>query len=172
MPVAIDLTKRVYLEKLTADMFDDLEFMGNIDKQYAVYRDVHSTGRLQWIYVVDTKTNKLAVECPLTKRKRQGQVCYHPEYTKTDSRYRGRSLALRLYVFLIKAGLVLQAGDSQSAGSQKLWARLAKTAGIEVWSMRNKVWEECFTCEVTDRLDTLCWDPYEVNCLTVAHLKG
>lgn len=172
MPVAIDLSKRVYLEKLTEDLFNDLEYIGKIDKQFAVYRDVANTTRMrEWIYVVDTHKNKLAVECPLSRRKRQGTICYHPDFTKTDSRYRGRNLAFRLYVFLIKSGVIITAGDQQSTGSQKLWAKLAKAANIEVWSQRGKAWQECFVCEATDRLDTMEWDPYEVKCLTIAHKK-
>jgi len=173
MPVAIDLTKRVYLEKLTDDMFNDLEYVGKIDKQFAVYRDTagFSSSR-EWIYVVDTQKNKLAVECPLSKRRRQGTICYHPDFTKTDSHYRGRNLAFRLYAFLINSGVIMTAGDQQSTGSQKLWAKLAKAANVEVWSQRGKDWEECFVCDATDRLDTHNWDPYEVNCLTIAHKKA
>jgi hypothetical protein len=170
MPVAIELTKRVYLEKLTEELYEDLEYFGQLDSRFYVYRDaVYSTARNEWVYVVDTEKDKLAVECPLTKRKRQGTICYHPDYTKTDSRYRGKALALRLYAFLIKSGMTLQAGDSQSVGSQKLWAKLTQMKGIEVWSQRNKKWAECFVCDVTDRIDTMDWDPYEVNCLTIAH---
>jgi len=172
MPVPVDLAKRVHLDRVDDDMYEDLEYLGKLDRQFAVYRDAaYSTKRHEWIYVIDTTKDKMVVECPLTKRKRQGQVCYHPDYTKTDSFYRGRGLALRLYKFLIKAGTVLCTGDSQSVGSQKLWAKLARSRGIEVWSKRphQNWWEECFVSKFTNRLDTLEWDPYEVNCLVVAH---
>ena len=173
MPVAIDLAKRVHLERVDSYMYEDMEYVGKLDKQFAVYRDaVSATARQQWMYVIDVTNDKMVVDCPLTKRKRHGQVCYHPDYTQTDSFYRGLDLAFRLYKFLIKAGTVLCTGDSQSLGSQKLWAKLCKARNVEVWSTRrNKEWQECFVDKLSNRVDTLEWNPYEVQCLTIAHKK-
>jgi len=166
----IDLGKRVYLDKLTEDRFDNLEYMGSLDGRYDVYRDLQfAVSSYQWVHVIDNQRGKIAVDCPLRRRQRHGQQCWHPDYTRTDSRYRGQSLALRLYVFLLKQGIVLQAGDTQSEGSQKMWYKLCKTKGIEVWSVDYKgEWLECYPCDASDRVDTSYWDPYERNCTTVA----
>lgn len=164
---AIDLPKAVYLEKIYEEWDEDHTYMGTIGDGLGVYR--YSTkGRQQWVYLVDEYSEQIVVECPLSKRLREDVICYHPDYTRTDSRYRGQELALKLYVFLISKGIIMQAGDQQSRGSQKLWYKLAKKRNIKVLTIRNGVWEECYPCDAAERVDCDSWDPYESNCITIA----
>ena len=162
---AIELAKRVYIDSSAIDL-DRLDYMGTIDKVYDVYFETSS--RYTWVYLWDSVKERVAVEVPLSRRTRRGQVVHHPDYTKADSRYRGKGLALKVYQFLLKQGVVLQAGESQSAGSQKLWYKLSMAPNVEVWSMKGDKWQQCYPCDVTERVDAYDWDPYEVGNVTMA----
>ena len=60
---------------------------------------------------------------------------WHVDIVRTDSRYKGRNLAVRVYVLLMKKlGLQMKAGSSQSIGGRKLWNRLNKHRDILVYA--------------------------------------
>lgn len=166
MPAPISLSKVTSVEKLDRDWREHLTFVRKVDKQYSVYRSSSETK--PWFYLIDVQANKVAVECPLTRKRRANMYVYHPDFTATSMRYRGKGLALKLYTAMIKWGIVLMAGTSQSPGSQKLWAKLTKQRGIEVWGVSKGKWEECFACEAFDRVNTADFDPYETNCTVLA----
>ena len=60
---------------------------------------------------------------------------WHVDIARTDSRYKGRNLAVRVYVLLMKKRrLALKAGTAQSIGGRKLWNRLNKHRDILVYA--------------------------------------
>jgi hypothetical protein len=166
MPHAIDLSRVTSVETLERDWRDYFKFVSKVDKQFSVYytgNDARPT-----FYLIDVCANKVAVECPLSRKRRAGMNVYHPDFTKCHMRYRGRGLAIKLYTAMLKWGVVMMAGTCQSEGSQKLWAKLCNQRGIEVWGFNKGQWEECFACEAMDRPDTADFDPYETNCTMLA----
>jgi hypothetical protein len=55
-----------------------------------------------------------------------------------DSRYKGNNLAIKIYKFLMrKMDITLRAGSCQSAGGRYVWNKLAKTAGVVVYSKKS-----------------------------------
>ena len=156
----IELPKRNYLEKVSDDWHSEHRYMGTLRGGYKVYSFIKRKKNEEWVFVINPEGTQVVVDCPLTRRLRAGQECYHPDYTRTDSRYRGKNLALNLYIFLLKKGVILQAGEQQSRGSQKLWLKLAKQP--------NNTWNNCFPCNIENIIDTDSWHPYQENCYTFA----
>jgi hypothetical protein len=160
MPVAIELSKTSSVERLPRGWREELEFMRRVSSRYSVYRSG------TWCYLIDVQRNVIAVECPLSERKRLGMRVYHPEYTRTNMRYRGQGLALQLYRALVLEGVTLVSGDSQSEGSRKLWGKLAAARGVAVWARRGNTWSHCELDTVTGYAD--CdWDVYELSGTTL-----
>ena len=166
MPSAIKLSRVTSVERLEKDWKDHLIFVSKLNKQYSVYRA--GTAARPWFYLIDVQAEKVAVECPLTRKRRAGVIAYHPEFTKTHMRYRGKGLAVTLYNAMIKWGVVMMAGTCQSVGSQKLWAKLAGQRNIDVWAVKKDQWEECYPCDAMDRVNTDDFDPYDTNCTVLA----
>lgn len=156
MPQAIQLSKQCAVEQLDADWRDTMQLMKRVNSTYSVYREG------TWCYLIDVKRERVAVECPLSRRKRAGNTVYHPDYTKTHMRYRGQGLALLLYKTLLKLGVQLVSGDSQSVGSRKLWGKLCGTRGVTVWARSGSEWDTCARDPYTGYPDCE-WDPYERN---------
>ena len=154
MPTAIDLSKRATVERLPRDWRDELELVRKINSQYSVYREG------TWCFLIDTTRNTVAVQCPLTRRRRMGTVCYHPEYTVTNMRYRGKGLAVQLYRELLRWGAVLVSGDQQSVGSQRLWGKLCADQQITVWAYNAaEGWDQCVQDE--EGIPDCSWAVYE-----------
>jgi len=64
---------------------------------------------------------------------------WHVDIARTDSRYKGRNLAVRVYVLLMKKRrLALKAGTAQSIGGRKLWNRLNRHPDILVYARKSK----------------------------------
>ena len=64
---------------------------------------------------------------------------WHVDIVRTDSRYKGRNLAVRVYVLLMKKRrLQMKAGTSQSIGGRKIWNRLNKHPDILVYARKSK----------------------------------
>ena len=94
------------------------------------------------VTVVDrqkTKDNntspKLAMILSLTKFNN----AWHVDIVRTDSRYKGRSLAVRVYVLIMKKlSIQLQAGGIQSSGGRYLWNKLASHKDILVYARKQR----------------------------------
>ena len=94
------------------------------------------------VTVVDrqnTKDNntrpKLAMILSLTKCNN----AWHVDIVRTDSRYKGRSLAVRVYVLIMKKlSIQLQAGGIQSSGGRYLWNKLASHKDILVFARKQR----------------------------------
>ena len=68
----------------------------------------------------------------------QGKA-WHVDIVRTDSRYKGRNLAVRVYVLLMKKlRLQMKAGTSQSIGGRKIWNKLNKHRDILVYARKSK----------------------------------
>ena len=64
---------------------------------------------------------------------------WHVDIARTDSRYKGRNLAVRVYVLLMKKRrLALKAGTAQSIGGRKIWNRLNRHPDILVYARKSK----------------------------------
>lgn len=146
---------------------DDFELIVKVDDIFSIYAE-DPDSKTPTFYLIDTVRGKVAVQAVFTRRLRAGVHVYHADHTQTSVKYQGHGLALKLYTTLLHLGFALQAGECQSVGSQKLWARLSKVSGIEVYSVRGKRWSECYPCEAYDRLTTYDWDPYEVGAIVIA----
>jgi len=78
---------------------------------------------------------KIAMELDLS---RDGKA-WHVDIVRTDRRYTGRNLAVRVYVLLMKKlSLQMKAGTSQSIGGRKLWNRLNRHRDILVYARPNE----------------------------------
>ena len=64
---------------------------------------------------------------------------WHIDIARTDSRYKGRNLAVRVYVLLMKKRrLALKAGTAQSIGGRKIWNKLNRHPDILVYARKSK----------------------------------
>lgn len=130
----IEMSKRVVLPKdyLEGTRIGKLRGMlvylegdvGDYVISVRVYRDgALSSGKYQVIADLSLSTEYCA-------------GAYHVDLMRVDYRFQGHGIAPLLYRFLLqKLGIVIQAGTSQSAGGRKLWAQLAKTKGIQVFTV-------------------------------------
>jgi hypothetical protein len=167
---AIKLAKREYLEKFYDLYSEDYEKVGSI-QGFGVYLYKIKVFNKPWFYLVDEDNGQVVVSMPLSRREKFGHVFFHPDYTITDFRYRGNGFALKLYTFLIKNGMVIQAGESQSDGSQKLWLKLAKRSDIEIWCCYKGRWDRAYANDGLCRIDSDICDPYSDTCTTIAIKK-
>ena len=68
----------------------------------------------------------------------QGKA-WHVDIVRTDSRYKGRNLAVRVYVLLMKKRrLQMKAGTAQSIGGRKIWNKLNRHPDILVYARKSK----------------------------------
>lgn len=142
----------------------EFDIWGYLDTgcRWAVVSQPDSNPKTTLVAVVDTSLDRLAVECPLTQTSVQRQVCWHPDYTITYRNYRGRGLAYQLYLFLMRHGVILRSGRSQSRSSQRMWGRLCGHPAIEVWCVKSDQSAiRCDRCDFTGRPDTPEYDPYD-----------
>jgi len=78
---------------------------------------------------------KIAMVLTLTKCNN----AWHVDIVRTDSRYTGRSLAVRVYVLIMKKlSIQLQAGGLQSVGGRYLWNKLASHKDILVYARKQR----------------------------------
>ena len=64
---------------------------------------------------------------------------WHVDIVRTDSRYKGRSLAVRVYVLIMKKlSIQLQAGGIQSVGGRYIWNKLALHKDILVYARKQR----------------------------------
>ena len=64
---------------------------------------------------------------------------WHIDIARTDSRYKGRNLAVRVYVLLMKKRrLALKAGTAQSIGGRKIWNKLNRHPDILVYARKSR----------------------------------
>ena len=78
---------------------------------------------------------KIAMVLTLTKCNN----AWHVDIVRTDSRYKGRSLAVRVYVLIMKKlSIQLQAGGLQSVGGRYLWNKLASHKDILVFARKQR----------------------------------
>ena len=64
---------------------------------------------------------------------------WHVDIVRTDSRYKGRNLAVRVYVLLMKKRrLQMKAGTAQSIGGRKIWNKLNRHPDILVYARKSK----------------------------------
>lgn len=140
------------------------------ERRYAVVY-ANMLGRTKWAYLIDTHRDRIAVECPLTMGRVHGQQCWHPDFTRTGYKYQGQGLAFKLYVYLIRDGVIMRSGRTQSTGSQLLWGKLCDVPGITVYSVpRDGVWYECERGSdgVPDPGDHDPYSDYKTVCFAVA----
>jgi hypothetical protein len=133
------------MTRLPANWRLNTQIQGHLDREgrWAVIYTM-SHGRTTWVCVVDTQHNRVVVECPLSQTQAHGQTCWHPDFTRTALKYQEQGLALRLYVFLLKRGVILRSGRTQSTGSQRLWGKLCDVPGVNVYSVpRDGTWYLC-----------------------------
>jgi hypothetical protein len=100
---------------------------------------VEHSGITKFVSVVDRSVTKrglprVAMEIDLSP---SGKA-WHVDIARADSRYKGRNLAVRVYVLLMKKlGLQMQAGTSQSIGGRKIWNKLNRHRDILVFARPN-----------------------------------
>jgi predicted GNAT family acetyltransferase len=87
-------------------------------------------------------TNKRIMEMTLSKVNRKSKA-YHVDITKMDSKYQGKGLAPKLYRQLLKStGIILKAGECQSAGGRYVWNVMAGYHDLTVYGkLRYGQWE-------------------------------
>ena len=62
---------------------------------------------------------------------------WHVDLVEVDSRYKGKKLANKLYLFVLKnLEITLMAGTTQSVGGRYIWNTLAKDKGITVYAKK------------------------------------
>jgi len=76
---------------------------------------------------------KIVMELLLSKSKNKNS--WHVDYTRVDNLYQGQGLAPKMYRKLLKKmpGLMLEAGNLQSAGGRGIWAELGRMNDIWVF---------------------------------------
>ena len=153
---------------------DLYEINGYLDsyRRFAVVYDQRHCATV-WTSIVDTVYDQVAVECPLTLGQIRGQQCWHPDFTRTARPYRNQGLALKLYMYLLRRGLILRSGRTQSISSQRLWGRLCEQPGVEVWNVDYQGnTAQCHRCDIRERPDTDFWDPYQRKTVSFAIHTG
>ena len=76
------------------------------------------------------------IAAKVEKSKEHG--AWHIDMLSVDSRYKGNTLAIKIYKFLMKKmDITLKAGTSQSAGGRYVWNKLSKTPGVVVYAKKS-----------------------------------
>jgi len=87
---------------------------------------------------------------------------YHVDLMRVDYRYQGHGIAPLVYRYVLrKLGIVIQAGECQSAGGRKLWAQLAKMGGVMVYGLHRRS-SEAHTFDMDEAEDELTHESIKV----------
>ena len=144
MPTPIHMSKRNSLGYAKKGPAGE-PLMTDLYKRSGAKKIATRTGLDVWVSTDNDMLDVLVVD-PDKERKNQHKIAmrlelslhgkaWHVDIVRTDSRYKGRNLAVRVYVLLMKKlGLQMKAGSSQSIGGRKLWNRLNKHRDILVYA--------------------------------------
>ena len=115
-----------------------LPFLRRISVKGTQY-DLHGDKDRVFVYTAEASEGRYicVADIPLEKKTVGGVTCYHPVYTRIDERFQGKGLAKHFYIAISKSlRIKLRSGTTQSPGSVKLWAALAKSTRVTMLGYR------------------------------------
>ena len=77
------------------------------------------------------------VELSAQSRRKFAKNTYISAFAVVDEDYAGKGIVYKIYVKLLQLGYSIVSDDFQTLGGKKIWSRLAKTAGINVYAIAN-----------------------------------
>ena len=81
---------------------------------------------------------------------------YHVDLMRVNSVFQGFSFAPMLYSYIMKKfGIVIQAGEAQSAGGRKIWSKLCKMKNVIVFGTSGRKFVQM---DVDEETGELCAD--------------
>lgn len=159
--------KSFNLGYLTAQDLSDSVTLGYRWNLKILECQISSTEKIIWVVNHNVLNHKfcprIAAELQL---ERASADAWQVNLAVVDREFRGEDLACKIYKYLIRQGMTLQAGASQSPGGRYIWYRLAQSRSIEIVGRRKwgrelvrmrpnhdakEIYHPDFECYSTDR---------------------
>jgi hypothetical protein len=115
------------------------DIIGNLGPYKIWFTDMHTTELTPMVQIWDPKLKTMVgiIELDAMSHREFAPKTYITNIAVVADGYGGKGIVFRGYVALLKLGYSLLSDIQQTGGGMKIWAKLANTAGINVYAVSN-----------------------------------